>query len=93
VYGFPIEVGHLAGTVQPAAGWALDTFVPAGVTHMQVTRDAAPLLVTGSQFSGALGVHDARSGEFLRRVQPVGWTSDIILAPWGAAPAAGGASP
>jgi hypothetical protein len=63
------------------------------VTHVQVTRDAAPLLVTGSQFSGALGVYDARSGAFLRRVQPVGWTSDIILAPWGAVPAAGGSGP
>ena len=94
VYGFPIEVGRSwPAPFNRLWDWVLDTVVPAGVTHMQVTRDAAPLLVTGSQFSGALGVYDARSGEFLRRVQPVGWTSDIILAPWGAAPAAAGGAP
>jgi hypothetical protein len=63
--------------------WVLDTFVPASVSHIEVTRDDEPLLVTAAQFSGSLGVYDARSGEFLRRVQPTGWTTDLLIAPWG----------
>jgi len=62
--------------------WILNRAVPAAVSHIQVTRDDAPLLITASQFSGALGIYDATSGRFLRRVQPTGWTTDLLLTPW-----------
>jgi methylamine dehydrogenase heavy chain len=75
IYGFPIELGVFE--------WLLDTFAPAYVSHIQVTRDDEPLLLTASQFSGSIGVYDAMSGDFLRRVQPTGWTSDVMLTPWG----------
>jgi len=83
VYGFPIEVGR--SWVRPfnhLFDWLLDTFAPAAVTAIQVTQDDTPLLFTASQYSGSLGVYDAMNGKFLRRVQPTGWTSDILLAPW-----------
>ena len=62
--------------------WLLDTFAPAAINSIQVTQDDAPLLFTASQFSGSLGVYNALSGAFVRRVTPVGWTSDVMLAPW-----------
>jgi methylamine dehydrogenase heavy chain len=49
-------------------GWLLDTFLGAAVDFVAVTQDAEPLLVTASGFSGGLGLYDARTGEFLRRV-------------------------
>lgn len=82
IYGFPIDG---AGWTWPFGGlfdWTVDRFAPAGVTHIAVTQDDEPLLVTGSQFSGSLGIYDAREGTFLKRVGPVGWTSDTIFAPW-----------
>jgi methylamine dehydrogenase heavy chain len=84
IYGFPIEVGR--GWVWPfnrVSDWMLDRVAPAMVTHIEVTPDEAPLLFSVSQFSGSIGVYDALTGSFLRRVQPVGWNSDILLAPWG----------
>ena len=63
--------------------WAVNTFAPAAVTHIQVTQDDEPLLITASQFSGAVGVYDGSSGDFIKRVMPVGWTSDVMFAPWG----------
>ena len=80
IYGFPIDPGP---SWRWLTEWVLDTFVPASVSHIEVTRDDEPLLVTAAQFSGSLGVYDARSGEFLRRVQPTGWTTDLLIAPWG----------
>ncbi len=83
VYGFPIDVG--AGWIWPFNGlfeWVLNNFVPAGVTHIEVTQDDQPLLVTSSQFTGSLGIYNALDGTFIKRVQPVGWTSDTIFAPW-----------
>lgn len=83
VYGFPVDPG--ADWIWPFSGlfgWALNRFVPAAVTHIQVTRGDEPLLVTASQFTGSLGIYDALNGEFVKRVQPVGWTSDTIFAPW-----------
>jgi methylamine dehydrogenase heavy chain len=58
-----------------------------GTWQIAVTQDDAPLLVTASRFTGGLGVYDANRGAFLRRVQPVGWTLDVITTPYG-----GGAS-
>jgi methylamine dehydrogenase heavy chain len=83
IYGFPVELGKAwLWPLNRLDDWLINTFVPAEVSHIQVTQDDAPLLLTAAQFSGAIGVYDARTGEFLRRVQPVGWTSDLILAPW-----------
>jgi methylamine dehydrogenase heavy chain len=84
IYGFAIEPGR--SWVWPfnrLFDWALDTFAPASVGQIQVTQDDQPLLFTASQFSGSVGVYDALTGDFVRRVQPVGWTSDVLLAPWG----------
>ncbi len=84
IYGFPVDVGRT--WMQPfnrLPGWLLDTFAPAAVGFIQVTQDEAPLLLTASQFFGSLGVYDALSGRLLRRVEPTGWTSDVLLAPWG----------
>ena len=85
IYGFPLEFGrNWPWPLNRLSGALLDTFAPAVVSSIQVTQDAAPLLFTSAQFSGALGVYDALSGAFLRRVQPTGWTSDVLMAPWGA---------
>lgn len=84
IYGFPIEFGH--SWVPPfnnIYGWLLDTFAPPAISHIQVTRDEAPLLFTASQFSGSIGAYDALTGAFVRRVGPTGWTSDVMVAPWG----------
>lgn len=87
IYGFPIEFGKTwVWPFNHVCDWILDTFVPAYVSAIQVTQDDAALLFTASQFSGALGVYDAISGSFLRRVGPTGWTSDTLLAPWGGKP-------
>jgi len=84
IYGEAIELGR--GWIWPFSGlfdWLLDTFVPALVTHIQVTRDGEPLLFTASQLTGSIGVYDAISGQMLRRVQPNGWTSETMYAPYG----------
>ena len=84
LYGFPIEFGRSwPAPFNRLSDWLLDTFAPASVSSIQVTQDAQPRLVTASQFSGSLGVYDALSGEFIGRVGPTGWTSDVIIAPWG----------
>lgn len=80
VYGFPIDPGP---SWRWLSEWIIDSFLPAAVSHIEVTRDDEPLLVTATQFSGSLGIYDARSGDFLRRVQPTGWTTDLLIAPWG----------
>jgi methylamine dehydrogenase heavy chain len=83
VYGFPIEFGRTwIWPFNHLSSWLVDTFAPAVVSAIQVTQDDAPLLFTASQYTGSLGVYDALSGRFLRRVQPTGWTSDVLLAPW-----------
>jgi hypothetical protein len=80
IYGFPIDLGPRWNWLWE---WMIDKFAPALVTQIQVTQDEKPLLVTASQYMGSLGVYDARSGDFVRRVLPTGWTSDVVLAPWG----------
>ncbi len=58
------------------------------VGAVAVTQDAQPLLVTGSNFSGALAIYDALSGEFLRRIAPGNMTTLGLQTPWtGAEPA------
>jgi methylamine dehydrogenase heavy chain len=67
----------------------LDHVVPSpGITQVVVTRDAAPLLVTGSTMGGSLAVYDALSGELLRRVASGNFTSHVLQAPWQGAQAA-----
>lgn len=85
IYGFPIEFGKTwPWPFNRTSDWLLDTFAPAAVSAIQVTQDGeAPLLFTAAQFTGSLGVYNAMSGAFVRRVQPVGWTSDVLFAPWG----------
>jgi methylamine dehydrogenase heavy chain len=86
--GVPIEFG--AGWPWPLSrlhGWLLDTFLAGiGVESVEVTQDAAPLLVTASVFSGGLAVYDGLSGEFLRRVYSGNMTSMALQAPFGQAP-------
>jgi methylamine dehydrogenase heavy chain len=82
IYGFPIAFGGIGGRV---FDFLMDSFAPALVGFITVTQDDAPLLVTSSQFSGSLGIYDGRSGAFLRRVGPTGFTSDVLQAPWGGA--------
>ena len=81
IYGFPVSGGD--GALGKVTDWLLDHFAPPLVGYIAVTQDEQPLLVTASQFSGALGIYDASSGAFLRRVGPTGWTSDVLQAPWG----------
>jgi methylamine dehydrogenase heavy chain len=84
VYGFPIEPdrGWPWGT-GTLFRWALDRLFPAVVTAIAVTPGERPLLLTGCEFVGALGVYDANDGRFLKRVQPIGWTTDLLFAPYG----------
>ncbi len=84
IYGFPVEFGRAwIWPFNHMSDWMLNTFAPAAISAIQVTQDDTPLLFTTSQFSGSIGVYDASNGAFLRRVEPVGWTSDVLLAPWG----------
>jgi len=64
-------------------GWLVDRMMPPIVTQIAVTQGSEPLLVTASRFTGGLGIYDATTGAFLRRAQPVGWTLDVITAPYG----------
>jgi len=62
--------------------WAL-SMLPLGVSSLAVTQDDAPLLVTGSEFSGSLGLYDAARGAFLRRIVTGNLTTLAIQAPYG----------
>lgn len=83
IYGFAVEPDTSwpwgSGTL---FRWALDRFFPAAVTAIAVTPDDSPYLVTTSEFVGALALYDAADGRFLKRVQPVGWTTDLLFAPY-----------
>jgi len=63
--------------------WAL-SLAPLGVASLEVTQGDAPLRVAGSEFSGSLALHDATSGEFLRRVVTGNMTNLVLQAPYGA---------
>lgn len=62
---------------------ALLSLTPLGVASLAVTQDDAPVLVTGSEFSGALALYDARSGAFLRRITTGNMTNLVLQAPYG----------
>lgn len=53
-----------------------------GVAELAVTRDARPLLVAGSYFSGALAVYSAESGEFIRRLVTGNMTDAVLRTPY-----------
>jgi len=59
------------------------SLAPLGVASLEVTQDDAPILVTGSEFSGSLGLYDAGSGEFLRRLATGNMTTLVLQAPYG----------
>jgi methylamine dehydrogenase heavy chain len=59
------------------------SFAPLGVGSLEVTQDDAPILVTGSDFSGSLALYDAASGEFLRRLATGNMTTLVLQAPYG----------
>lgn len=83
IYGFPVDFWRTwVWPFSSLADWVLDAAAPALVTHIEVTQDEAPYLLTASQFSGSIGVYDAQSGAFVRRVLPTGWTTDLLVAPW-----------
>lgn len=83
VYGFPIEIGRdWIWPFNHLGDWLLYNFAPPAVGYIQVTQDSAPFLLTASQFSGSIGVYDGLGGDFIRHVQPTGWTTDLLLAPF-----------
>ncbi len=55
----------------------------AAVASIQVTRDDAPLLATSNRAGGALGIYDARSGEFRGRLLSGNLVAHALLAPFG----------
>lgn len=55
-----------------------------GISNVVVTSDSTPLIVTASNLGGSLGVYDAETGEFLRRVASGNFTVTRLQAPWGA---------
>jgi methylamine dehydrogenase heavy chain len=55
---------------------------PNEASHVMVTRDDAPLLVTGSRIGGSISVYDALTGEFLRRVSAGNLTVQRLDAPF-----------
>lgn len=84
IYGFPIEIGrNWVWPFDRLSAWMFDALVPAEVSHIAVTQGADPRLVTASQFSGSLGVYEVDSGDLIERVGPTGWTTDLLVAPWG----------
>ena len=53
------------------------------MASLSVTQDDEPVLVTGSEFSGALALYDARTGDFLRRITTGNMTNLILQTPYG----------
>ena len=82
--GQPMEFG--ADWIWPFShlyDWLLDMLgAKLGVGEVAVTQDDHPLLVTGSNFSGSVGVYDALSGELLRRIAVGNMTTLALAVPW-----------
>jgi methylamine dehydrogenase heavy chain len=80
--GEPIDLApHLFWPLDGLYEWVL-TRIGLNVDGIAVTQDERPLLVTGSDFSGSLGIYDALSGGFLRRVAPGNTTTLVLQVPW-----------
>jgi methylamine dehydrogenase heavy chain len=77
----PLGLGEAHWTGRLAT-WLLYALLPnPGVDRILVTQDAAPVLLTASNFPSTLAVHDATSGAFLRDVAEVGIAGGLIAAP------------
>ena len=64
-------------------GWIVDASLAyVGIGNVIVTQDEEPLLVTGANFSGALAIYDASTGEFLHRVTTGNMTTLILQSAW-----------
>jgi methylamine dehydrogenase heavy chain len=80
----PLEVGPRWSWLFDWIGRRVFRAVPElGIDSIAVTQDAAPRLVTASEFSGGLASYDALSGAFLGRVFSGNMTSGVLLAPSG----------
>lgn len=80
--GAPLEFGQdWVWPLHRLYGALLD-LLPMGPDGIAVTQDERPLLVAGGEFSGSLAVHDARTGELLRRVAPGNSTTVALQVPW-----------
>jgi len=87
-----IPVGNLVGAFLASqlrlgegswGAWLLESLVPnPGADRIAVTQDAEPRLILVSSEAGSVGVHDARSGAFLRNINDVGLYPGVISAPW-----------
>ena len=74
--GYPVPLGS-----EWLNGFLLDHLIPTiGIDQIVVTQDDQPLLLTGAVYTGALCVHDARSGELLRRIFTGNMTTQGLLA-------------
>lgn len=60
--------------------------MPAMIGNVAVTQDDHPLILTTSEISGSLVLHDLDSGELLRRVPTGNFTASSLHAPFGARP-------
>lgn len=80
--GEPIDPGpRLVWPFGSLFEWALH-WLGFDVGLVAVTQDERPLLVTASDFSGSLAVHDALSGEFLHRLTPGNMSTLVLQVPW-----------
>jgi len=82
-----LMAAFLADQMQLAPGGLaaglLDLVVPGvGADSIVVTQDDAPQLFTVSREAGAVGVHDALSGAWLRNLTGVGLAPGVVSAPW-----------
>ncbi len=64
------------------SAWLLETLIPSPGAHsVVVTRDEKPLLFVRHRETGAAGVFDARSGEFLRYLEETGLGGAAMVVP------------
>ncbi len=61
---------------------ALLSLAPLGASSLAVTQGAEPILIAAGEFSGTLALHDASSGDFLRRITTGNTTNLAVHAPY-----------
>lgn len=79
-------VGELSWPADRLVDKLFEVIAPAAVEFIQVTAGENPLLLTAASDFGSIGVYDARDGQFKGRVEPTGWATSALLAPWGRNP-------